>query len=59
MYLGPKEKTDYLILNEKLLLINVNHVGFFFFFFFFKFFFFMSIDTTNLTKLFTSVDVAD
>ena len=54
MYLGPKEKTDYLILNEKLLLINVNHVGFFFFLFYF-----MSIDTTNLTKLFTSVDVAD
>ena len=51
MHLGPKVKIDYIVLNAKLLLININYV---------KFFFFLeSLDTKNLTKLFTLVDVVD
>ena len=29
---GPKAKSDHLVLNAKLLLININYVDFFFFF---------------------------
>ena len=32
MHLGPKAKTDYVVLDAKLLLINMNRVDFFFFF---------------------------
>ena len=49
---GLKAKTDYLILDTKLLLINMNHVEFFSYFRNF-------IDTKNLTKLFTLIDVTD
>ena len=31
MYLGPKAKINYLVLDVKLLLINMNYVRFFFF----------------------------
>ena len=41
MHLGPKAKTDYVVLDAKLLLINMNRVDFFFFFFFLR----MFIDT--------------
>ena len=52
MHLGPKAKTDYVVLDAKLLLINMNQVDFFFFFFknVYRY--------KNLTKLFTLVDVA-
>ena len=45
-------KIDYLILDTKLVLININHIEFFLFFRNFK-------DTKNLTKLLPLVDVAD
>ena len=54
MHLGAKAKIDYIVLDAKLLLINMNIVDFFFFFFLRNF-----IGTKHLTKLFTLVDMAD
>ena len=51
MYLGPKTKIYYLVLDTKLLLINMNYVEFFFFRNF--------IDRKSLTKFFILIDVAD
>ena len=45
-------KINYLVLNAKLLLINMNYVKFFFFFRNF-------IDRKNLTKFFILIDMAD
>ena len=44
-------KIDYLVLDAKLLLININYIEFFFLINF--------INTKNLTKLFALVDMAD
>ena len=51
MHLGPKIKINYLVLDVKLLLINMNYVRFFFFL--------EIIDRKNLTKFFILIDVAD
>ena len=48
---GPKVKIDHLVLNVKLLLINMNYVK--------KKKFRNFIDRKNLTKFFILVDVAD
>ena len=48
---GRLDASDYLILDVKLLLINMNHIVFFIFR--------KSIDTKNLKKLFTLVNVAN
>ena len=50
MHLGPKAKIDYLILDAKFLLINMNYVEFFLFFRNF-------IDRKSLTKFFILVVV--
>ena len=52
MYLGPKTKIDYLVLDTKLLLINMNYVNFFSFFRNF-------IGRKSLTKFFILVNVTD
>ena len=49
---GFKAKIDYLVLNTKLLLINVNYVKNFLFFRNF-------IDKKNLTKFFILIDMTD
>ena len=49
---GPKAKIDYLVLDVKLLLINMNYVEFFSFFRNF-------INRKSLTKFFILVDVAN
>ena len=48
---GVKAKIDYLVLDVKLALINMNYVNFLFFRNF--------IDRKNLTKIFILIDVAD
>ena len=52
MHFGAKLKIDYLVLNAKLLLINMNYVEFFSFFRNF-------IDRKSLTKFFILVNMAD
>ena len=52
MHLGLKAKINYLVLDVKLLLINMNYVRFFFFSRNF-------IDRKNLTKFFILIDVAN
>ena len=52
MHLGSKAKINYLVLDAKLLLINMNYVDFFFFYRSF-------IDKKNLTKFFILVDVVN
>ena len=51
MHLGSKAKIIYLVLDAKLLLINMNYVEFFFYRNF--------IDKKNLTKFFILVDVVN